>query len=506
MTSIPKKTEQRNSESPNGPVDSIPESHRSLDPKSCQDTVLAGLMKQEEAEDYLKSAKEKGLSLFHFSSNVQPIYVALVSLIESDKFLSPLAVKSQLSESELESIGGDYGVEKYANMPLDYIQFYEAVEVLIDDRNEALKKQKGATAAIQVYEGKLDEAIQTIEDIRNLGADTEAQSETQRFVGLTLSDLRELPDTEWLIDNIIAPGDLAMIFGLEGTGKTYITIDMIMSALTAQKWAGNFAIDRPITIAYASDEGRRGLKPRFLNAAAQYGVDIDNDEGLRIFLEMPMLFIENSEDYITKFISDYQSNYGSELDLLVLDTLSNAAVGSNENDSGDAGIVVSAIKRARDALGCATLMLHHPDKGDNAPRGSGKYAGDMDLIIKTTSKKNPHKMALWKAKDADPFNGQGYEIEKVNEVLRLKWTGDMTDSVITENVILNEMGNQPDTRLTAKQWAELSTRPDKPITTSNALNQLNRLADNLEIQRILTDIKKVGSKVNPLLFWYESPF
>ena len=72
------------------------------------------------------------------------------------------------------------------------------------------------------------------------------------FQPLTLDDLLNLPPKEWIVEQIIGKGDLAMIYGPPGSGKTFILIDFIFSACLKRTWANRFAIAKPLVIAYAS--------------------------------------------------------------------------------------------------------------------------------------------------------------------------------------------------------------------------------------------------------------
>ena len=44
-------------------------------------------------------------------------------------------------------------------------------------------------------------------------------------------------DKEWLIDQVAGRGDVFMIYGQPGSGKTFIAIDMVFAAALGRQWA-----------------------------------------------------------------------------------------------------------------------------------------------------------------------------------------------------------------------------------------------------------------------------
>jgi RecA-family ATPase len=66
-----------------------------------------------------------------------------------------------------------------------------------------------------------------------------------------LGDFLQRPSKEYLIDQVIGKGEIGMIFGPPGEGKTFAAIDQAISACLGEKWAGKFEIRKPLTVVYA---------------------------------------------------------------------------------------------------------------------------------------------------------------------------------------------------------------------------------------------------------------
>lgn len=324
----------------------------------------------------------------------------------------------------------------------------------------------------------------------------ETSPEAHTFQALSLNDVLSLPAKEWLIEDIIGVGDIAMMFGKEASGKTFALIDMMFSAAIGGKWAGRFEVARPLKIAYCSDEGRAGLPERFKAAVAWYGQDSIAllRENVTVFLDTPQLFDKDSERNTARFIADCKAAFTDDLDILFIDTLHNATMGANENDNGDAGIVIQSTKMIRDALGCATIFAHHVTKGTGTYRGASAYAGSMDNMIEISGQDNPRSMKCYKAKDAQKFEDAYFHLRPVEgtESVVAEWLGDnpIVEKDSRGDGLLEIMAQTPEA-LTASQWGEAAG-----ISRSRTSTILKKLVDRKEVARTLVKDAK-PSKTNP---------
>lgn len=223
------------------------------------------------------------------------------------------------------------------------------------------------------------------------------------FKRLSFSELVTRPDKEWLIDDLLGRGDYGMIFGDSGTGKTFAAINLVFCGVTGLKLANRFSIPRPLSIAYAAGEGVSGLPQRFKATREHFKDTQAIEKNLHIFLNIPQLFDEKAPDSIYTFIGDWIDSGLGQLDLLILDTLHAAAFGADENHAKDAGLILKALKAARDTLGCAVLLVHHANK-QGTYRGSTALHGAMDVMLQTKKLDSVYTLECFKMKDAECFN------------------------------------------------------------------------------------------------------
>lgn len=322
------------------------------------------------------------------------------------------------------------------------------------------------------------------------------------FQPLTFQQLLSLPPKEWLIKDIIGPGDLGMIFGDSGTGKTFLAIDLIMSAITGLTWARHFEVTEPLSVAYCTNEGLSGLPDRFRAAQQWYQASDEALERLTFYPMLPQLFDANAALYISRFVRDYKAVKGDRLDLLFIDTLDNASLGSKENDNSDASVIADATRIARDALGCATMLMHHAGKSGEY-RGASAYKGDADIMIKVErkSEESPYiEFSCYKSKDAEKFKPLVFTLHLptgANSCV-VSWQGLASENLGKTNELLAAMEEMPGQRLTAKQWGEAIG-----VVQNHAIAILNGLHKQDKVERELQYADKKKSSRNPFVYYVQ---
>ncbi|MCB9080010.1 MAG: AAA family ATPase [Anaerolineaceae bacterium] len=266
------------------------------------------------------------------------------------------------------------------------------------------------------------------------------------FQPFSLKEFIERPPKEWLINNLIGKQDAAMIFGDAGSGKTFVTIDLIYSAITGRSFAGKFEIPKPLTVAYCAGEGLGGLPGRFLAAGNHYHIwDNEAQARLHLFVDVPQLFEKDVDTTIYQFVREWQGTDRGALDILVIDTLHSATFGADENHARDAGAIIQAIKYAVNQLGCTVLLVHHANKTGKY-RGSSAFHGSMDSMIETTHDEtaNLGMLKCFKQKDAPPFDHLWFRLkgDSTAHSVFAEWLEQEIVSLAREEVTAKERARQ----------------------------------------------------------------
>lgn len=336
------------------------------------------------------------------------------------------------------------------------------------------------------------------------------------FEPLTFTELLSLPPKRWIIENVMGAGDLVMLYGAPGCGKTFAVIDLIMAACTGTRWAMRFDVLRPLNVAYCAGEGVSGLPARFGAAAQHYAISTLTN--FTFFKSIPQLYTDEAAEIVSirQFVGEWQSRQAAgeakPLDILVIDTLHTAATAADENSARDMGQVLHACRWAAQELGCAVILVHHTNKTGNAERGSSALRGAMDCMIeirRISDTGTKGVMACAKLKDGERWKDQTFDLTAMGESVRVWW--DMpADGAGPENgkqqtdvdSIIELLSSRPGVRYTAKSVAEnIGLSP-----TSTQIFKLLRLAAGQDenIASGLKDPERDAHATNPTMYWYST--
>jgi hypothetical protein len=231
------------------------------------------------------------------------------------------------------------------------------------------------------------------------------------------------PPKQWLIEGWLGLGDIGMLFGAPGTGKTFVALDLALDAALGQAAAGGmFAIARRLNVAYATSEGGGGLGDRLRAAALARRLDRDLP-GLTLWTAQPQLF-EAGDVGAASWVAAVQAA-GDAPDVVILDTLHGATAGADENSARDMGTVLGSVRFIRDTLGCAVLLVHHANK-QGGYRGSSALHGAVDLMARTDGDGDSWRLTCEKLKDGRQWEPVGFRLVSGGGSATVEWTGSVS--------------------------------------------------------------------------------
>jgi hypothetical protein len=367
--------------------------------------------------------------------------------------------------------------------------------------------QLGVTGVRNVFTALARQRPELITLVAGGSTRTPANPTGQRFRPQTLADLLSMPPKQWLLDQLLGAGDIAMVYGPPGSGKTFVVIDLVFAACLGQQFANRFQATRRLNVAYCAGEGTSGLPARFAAAATFYGItDLPN---FTFFDTVPQLFydprqatdLESMESFILEWQERQLLGEAPPLDLLVIDTLHSATVGADENSAQDMGRALALAKLATKTLGCAVLLVHHSNRAGTGERGSSAMRGAMDLMIEIKQVGGKFAMHCEKLKDGEEWKAQTFSLVSIANSVRIWWDEPSVlaaEQVAPSTKLITVLQEQPDMKFTAKQLSEALG-----MSHAATINVLTRLVDKAEIRRELHIAEKPPSNRNPWVYFID---
>lgn len=209
--------------------------------------------------------------------------------------------------------------------------------------------------------------------------------------------LAMLPPPEYLVEGVLPVGAPAVLFGPSNSYKTFCALDLGMCVATGINWHGRTV--KQAQVVYVAGEGFYGYVKRIAAWKEEHV-----RAGMPFFLfdnTVRMLDVNDVDAFIQQI-----HEAGVKPGLVVLDTLSRAFVGGDENSQRDMAAFVAAVDRIRREFGATVLVVHHSGKEGSQERGSSVLRCDFDVMMKVSANRKARRVEIQcvKMRDFDHFS------------------------------------------------------------------------------------------------------
>lgn len=241
----------------------------------------------------------------------------------------------------------------------------------------------------------------------------ETEAKSPFFEVLTIDQLFNRPDPVFLLDRHIPEKSVGFLYGDPGTGKSFIALDWALTiAFEKPDWFGD-AVNHKENgcVIYIAGEGASGFKSRV--AAWQHRRGVTADQKGRFGLIHQSVDFMSDED-MKRLLATIRKVVRSPVSMIVVDTVSRALPGTDENLQKEMSLFVKTCDVVRDAFDCAVLGVHHAGKNGDM-RGSTVLRGAGDFIFKLERKRGASigRLVCEKQKDAPDGWSDAYRFDVV---------------------------------------------------------------------------------------------
>lgn len=227
-----------------------------------------------------------------------------------------------------------------------------------------------------------------------------------RYRLLGQRELLEQPTMAWLVPGVLPKAGIAAIYGDTKSGKSFLAIDLRLAVAEGRDWFGYQTQTVPAT--YLALEGQAGVSQRVLACSVSRG---EPSDGFKVITQDFSLVNPDDVDELATCLIQSGRREG----LLVIDTLTRAAAGLDENASRDMGQVIQAASKLQNLVGGLVVLVHHTGKTDKkGPRGHSSFMAALDAAIRVERNARRRTWTVDKAKDAEDGKGHSFELEVVS--------------------------------------------------------------------------------------------
>jgi hypothetical protein len=227
-------------------------------------------------------------------------------------------------------------------------------------------------------------------------------------------DVRVNLDAADFVEGVLIEGAMSVVYGESNCGKTFFMTDLALHIAAGKPWNGR-AVDQGGVI-YCALEGSHGISNRVAAFRQHHGLE----DAILPFAIVPvsinLLDPEADSQKLIEAVQAAAQKMGMPVKLVVLDTLSRALSGGNENAPDDMGALVNSIDKIRQATGAHVCGVHH--SGKDAARGARGHsllraATDTEIEISRSDPQSPSTAVVKKQRELEIEGTWTFSLEVV---------------------------------------------------------------------------------------------
>lgn len=266
-------------------------------------------------------------------------------------------------------------------------------------------------------------------DVRkDKGTSPQSIDSVKRFSLIPFSEIEVRKNGDYLVKDLLLQGGLSMVYGPSNSGKTFVAIDLAIHIATGLPWNGLPIVQSDVV--YIAAEGGQGIAKRIVAVRDTLNL---NGSDISFYLLPDSVDLSGGSEDITALIESIDEYRSDSRPLLVIvDTLSRALSGTDENSGADISAMLSQVDRLQRELGAAVLLVHHTGKDvSRGERGhsSLRAAVDTSIQVKVDKEKN-RKFDVTKQRDLDGNFTLPFYLEPVT--IRIEGTCEVIQSCVVK--------------------------------------------------------------------------
>jgi len=227
------------------------------------------------------------------------------------------------------------------------------------------------------------------------------------FELLTLQEMAAIPRAVWLVRSLLIEKTASVISADSGGFKSFFALIMALCVALGRPFMGREV--KQGTAVYVAAEGFYTIAERAQAFALHHECELpENFHALKVPVNL-------GDANIVAAFADAIASLNPAL--VVLDTLSQCAIGANENDNGQMADFVRGMMALCARIGAHVTVLHHNGKASGTFRGAGAIKANVDAHITLERPEGDEENTVFvrcekqRGRPFEPFALRGIEVE-----------------------------------------------------------------------------------------------
>ena len=263
------------------------------------------------------------------------------------------------------------------------------------------------TKSEQFLSWKLQGAIAAGEDTAKIRAQLAGiEDETDgRSFPLTLADeMGGVSEAADFVEGLLTDGTASIVYGPSNLGKSFWVLDVAACVATGRDFRDELDVEQGAVV-YVALEGEQGIRNRIVALKKSGRLP----EGSSLFMCFaPISLLEPAHaDKLAASVKAAAAQSKLPCRLVVIDTLSRAMAGGDENGASDMTVAVQSIDAIKAATGAHVLTVHHCGKDEaKGARGHSSLRAAVDTEIELTKQEGQSITTVRVTKQRDMQMGE----------------------------------------------------------------------------------------------------
>lgn len=225
------------------------------------------------------------------------------------------------------------------------------------------------------------------------------------------ADARPVLSSSYLIKGWLGTEQMSVVYGPSNVGKSFFTLDMAFHLAAGKDWQGCKVKQGPVL--YLATEGGNAFKNRVYALIQEH--DAENVPLAIRPAPVDLLRPEADLKELADLCKDIEKSHG-RISMIVIDTLSRAMAGGNENGPEDMTAFINNVDALRDFTKAHTLIVHHTGKDTaQGARGHSSLRAATDTEIELENSDGLRSATATKQRDMEPRQPIVFQL-KVHEL------------------------------------------------------------------------------------------